>query len=42
MVYEQPGNRNADADDFYELAEKYPQYIDSVTPALTISGGRRV
>ena len=38
MVYEQPGNRNADADDFYELAEKYPQYIDSVTPALTISG----
>ena len=38
MVHEQPGNRNADADDFYELAEKYPQYIDSVTPALTISG----
>ena len=38
MVYEQPGNRNADADDFYELAEKYHQYIDSVTPALTISG----
>ena len=38
MVYEQPGNRNADADDFYALAEKYPQYIDSVTPALTISG----
>ena len=38
MVYEQPGNRNADADDFYELAEKYPQYIDSVTPALTVSG----
>ena len=38
MVYEQPGNRTADADDFYELAEKYPQYIDSVTPALTISG----
>ena len=38
MVYEQPGNRNADADDFYKLAEKYPQYIDSVTPALTISG----
>ena len=38
MVYEQPGNRNADADDFYALAEKYPQYIDSVTPALTING----
>ena len=38
MVYEQPGNRNADADDFYALAEKYPQYIDSVTPALTVSG----
>ena len=38
MVYDQPGNRNADADDFYALAEKYPQYIDSVTPALTING----
>ena len=38
MVYDQPGNRNADADDFYALAEKYPQYIDSVTPALTVSG----
>ena len=38
VVYDQPGNRNADADDFYALAEKYPQYIDSVTPALTVSG----
>ena len=38
MVYDQPGNRNADADDFYALQEKYPQYIDSVTPALSVSG----
>ena len=38
VVYDQPGNRNADADDFYALAEKYPQYIDSVTPALSVSG----
>ena len=38
VVYDQPGNRNADAGDFYALAEKYPQYIDSVTPALSVSG----
>ena len=33
-IYSYGGNRQATPDDFYELADKYPQYIDSVSPYL--------
>ena len=33
-IYSYGGNRQATPEDFYELAEKYPQYIDSVSPYL--------
>nr|WP_317323057.1 ABC transporter permease [uncultured Flavonifractor sp.] len=33
-IYSYGGNREAGPDDFYKLAEKYPQYIDSVSPYL--------
>ena len=36
-IYSYGGNREAKADDFYALAEKYPQYIDGVTPYLSAS-----
>jgi len=34
-IYSYGGNREATPEDFYELAEKYPQYIDSVSPYLS-------
>ena len=34
-IYSYGGNREATPDDFYTLAEKYPQYIDSVSPYLS-------
>lgn len=34
-IYSYGGNREAGPDDFYALAEKYPQYIDSVSPYLS-------
>ena len=33
-IYSYGGNRQATPEDFYALAEKYPQYIDSVSPYL--------
>ena len=37
VIYQYGGSREAEPDDFYELADKYPQYIDSVSPYLTAS-----
>ncbi|WP_297235670.1 ABC transporter permease [uncultured Flavonifractor sp.] len=34
-IYSYGGNREVTPEDFYELAEKYPQYIDSVSPYLS-------
>ena len=34
-IYSYGGNRQVTPDDFYTLAEKYPQYIDSVSPYLS-------
>ena len=31
-IYSYGGNREVEPDDMYALAEKYPQYIDSVSP----------
>ena len=36
-VYSYGGNREVTPDDFYGLAEKYPQYIESVSPYLSAS-----
>ena len=33
-IYSYGGNREVTPDDFYALADKYPQYIDSVSPYL--------
>ena len=35
VIYSYGGNREATPEDFYELAKKYPQYIDSVSPYLS-------
>ena len=34
-IYSYGGNRQVTPDDFYTLADKYPQYIDSVSPYLS-------
>ena len=36
-IYSYGGNREVTPEDFYELAEKYPQYIDTVSPYLSAS-----
>ena len=36
-IYSYGGNREVEPDDMYALAEKYPQYIDSVSPYLSAS-----
>ena len=36
-IYSYGGNREVTPDDFYTLAEKYPQYIESVSPYLSAS-----
>ena len=36
-IYSYGGNREVEPDDFYALAEKYPQYIESVSPYLSAS-----
>ena len=36
-VFSYGGNREVTPDDFYGLAEKYPQYIESVSPYLSAS-----
>ena len=41
MIYPTGGNREAKPDDFYQLAEKYPQYLDSVSPYLNASAAVR-
>ena len=40
-IYPTGSNREARPDDFYNLAEKYPQYLDSVSPYLTASAAVR-
>ena len=40
-IYPTGSNREARPDDFYNLAEKYPQYLDSVSPYLTASAAER-
>ena len=38
-IYSYGGNREVEPDDMYALAEKYPQYIDSVSPSTTVRRG---
>ena len=41
MVYPMGSNREVKPDDFYNLENKYPQYIDSVSPYLSASAAVR-
>ena len=41
MVYPTGTSREVEPDDFYALAEKYPQYLDSVSPYLSASAAVR-
>ena len=40
-VYPSGNNRDVEPEDFYQLVEKYPQYLDSVSPYLNASAAVR-
>ena len=40
-VYPSGNNRDVEPEDFYQLVEKYPQYLDSVSPYLSASAAVR-
>ena len=40
-VYPSGNNRDVEPEDFYQLVEKYPQYLDSVSPYLNASAALR-
>ena len=41
VVFPTGTSREVEADDFYDLAEKYPQYLDSVSPYLSATAAVR-